>query len=253
VVRYQLEKLEPIAEDDLLRQGAALCIRAWVDDADTLIADWLDWIQACGQADKLSTLGYLHHRATMALRQTGRQEDLTAWAGAIRQWLKTVPGEDAAKLYHDMIWAQYNGWAYYQHGDLDGTERIARQAVEEAGYVIAGCFLVEVAIRRGEPTPPDVIQFIEENGIEAIDEYGMTGWYVTAREAAAAGDLDKAFAALEMAINYWSNPPFIFDQHWEKDAYWGDLREHPEYKRIYREKRERIGPIYGELHYFPGW
>ena len=98
-----------------------------------------------------------------------------------------------------------------------------------------------------------MLRFIEENGIEAIDEYGMTGWYVIAREAAAAGDLDRAFQALERAINYWSNPPFVFDKHWEQDAYWGDLREHPEYKRIYRERRERIGPVYGLLHYFPGW
>ncbi|MBN1934269.1 MAG: sigma-70 family RNA polymerase sigma factor [Anaerolineae bacterium] len=276
VVRYQIEKLEPIAQDDLLRQGAMLMIRAWIDDAEPLIADWLAWVQICAQADSLTTLHYLHGRATMALRQTGRPDVLNAWAGAIRQWLKTAPDKDAPQLVDEMTWAEYNGWAYLEAGDLDGAEQIARQAIEEAGsmavrhfadgahpgarqrakdkgYVVAGCFLVEVAIRRGKPTPPDVIRFIEGNGIEAIDEYGMTGWYVIAREAAAAGDLDKAFAALERAINYWSNPPLVFDEYWEHDAYWGDLREHPEYRRIYREKRERIGPIYGELHYFPGW
>jgi RNA polymerase sigma factor (sigma-70 family) len=253
VVHDQIEKLGPIAQDDLLRQGAVLCIRAWIDDIDTLIADWLAWAQACAQAEALSTLHHFHYRTTTALRQTGRPDALTAWAGAIRQWLRTVPDKDAQKLCDEMIWAQFNGWAYLEAGDLDGAERVARQAVAEAGYVVAGCFLVEVAIRRGEATPSDVVQFIEENGIEAIDEYGMTGEYVIAREASAAGDLDKAFEALERAINYWSNPPFAFDKHWEQDAYWGELREHPEYKRIYREKRERIGPIYGELHYFPGW
>ena len=40
---------------------------------------------------------------------------------------------------------------------------------------------------------------------------------------------------------------------WENDAYWGDLLDHPERKRLFEEKRQRIGPIYGELHYFPGW
>jgi hypothetical protein len=53
--------------------------------------------------------------------------------------------------------------------------------------------------------------------------------------------------------SFWSNPPLHFANLWENDAYWGELREHPEYKRIYREKRQRIGPIYGQLHYFPGW
>ena len=108
-------------------------------------------------------------------------------------------------------------------------------------------------VLRGEPTPPDVIRVVEGQGIEALDDYGMTGWYVIAREAAAAGDEQKAFEALERALGYWSNSPYFFTDRWEKDAYWGDLREHPEYKRIYREKRDRIGPVYGLLHYFPGW
>jgi tetratricopeptide (TPR) repeat protein len=277
VARYQVEKLGPIAQDDLLRQGAALCIRAWIDDAETIIADWLAWVQACSQAETLSMLHYFHYHTTTALRKTGRPDVLTAWASALRQWLKTVPDKDAPQLVDEMTWAQFNGWAYLEAGDLESAEQIARQAIvetgsvtarhfmdgaernarqtaQETGYVVAGCFLVEVAVRRGEPTPPDVLRFIEENGIEAIDEYGMTGWYVLAREAAAAGNLDQAFQALERAINYWSNPPFVFDKHWELDAYWGNLREHPEYRRIYAEKRARIGPtIQGELHYFPGW
>ena len=76
---------------------------------------------------------------------------------------------------------------------------------------------------------------------------------VSSREAAAAGKEQKAFKALERALSYWSNPPLHFADLWENDAYWGRLRKHPEYNRIYREKRQRIGPIYGQLHYFPGW
>ena len=30
------------------------------------------------------------------------------------------------------------------------------------------------------------------------------------------------------------------------------LRLLTEYKRIFHDKRQRIGPIYGQLHYFPG-
>jgi hypothetical protein len=42
-------------------------------------------------------------------------------------------------------------------------------------------------------------------------------------------------------------------KQWENDSRWGSLREHPEFKRAFEEKRQRIGPIYGQLHYFPGW
>ena len=58
---------------------------------------------------------------------------------------------------------------------------------------------------------------------------------------------------MRRALNYWTNPPLIDVRTWENDAYWGDLREHAEYKRIYAEKRQRIGPIYGEPWHFPGW
>jgi len=40
---------------------------------------------------------------------------------------------------------------------------------------------------------------------------------------------------------------------WEKDTRWGALREHPEFKRILDERRQRVGPVYGSLWYHPGW
>ena len=61
---------------------------------------------------------------------------------------------------------------------------------------------------------------------------------------AAAGDEVRAFEALGCALNYWTNPPLIDVRTCENDAYWGDLREHAEYRRIYAEKRQRIGPVY---------
>jgi RNA polymerase sigma factor (sigma-70 family) len=248
-----LDKLGPEFDRDLLSQGVALIIRAWIEHIEASIIDWLDWAKACVQAEAWSTLRHISSHTGMSLRLARRPDALTTWARTTRQWLKTVPGQEAQSFYRVMRWEQFNGWTYLEADDLDGAEQVARQAMEEEGYPDFGSFLVDVAIRRGEPTPPDVVRFVEENGVKAIDEYGMTGWYVIAREAAAAGDVPKAFDALERAINYWSNPPYAFDRVWEKDAYWGDLREHPEYQRIYAEKRARIGPVYGQLHYFPGW
>jgi len=44
-------------------------------------------------------------------------------------------------------------------------------------------------------------------------------------------------------------------QQGDPDAYAeiGNLRDHPEFKLAFTEKRGRIGPIYGQLHYVPGW
>jgi RNA polymerase sigma factor (sigma-70 family) len=251
VAQQLLEKLGPKAERDLLSQGVALSIRAWVDDAAALTADWLDWAKACAQAGEWKTLKAYGVGPT--LRALRRPNDLSAWARAARNWLETVPGPEAQSLHERLKWDEFNGWTYLESGDIDGAERIARKAIEQEGYQVFGCFLVDVAVSRGEPTPRDVVQFVKENGIEAIDEYGMEGWYIIAREAAAAGDEQKAFEALERALSYWSNSLLYDANLWENDACWGELREHPEYKRIYREKRERIGPIYGQLHYFPGW
>ncbi|MBN1580197.1 MAG: sigma-70 family RNA polymerase sigma factor [Anaerolineae bacterium] len=249
-----LDKLGPEAERDLAAQGVALSIRAWVDDMDVVTADWLAWGKKCAQADAWPILNHISSSQTgLVLRFTRRPEALTAWARAIRQWLKTVPGEQAQAAYERMKWNEFNGWAYLDAGDLDGAERIARQAIAQEGDPLFYVFLSDVAIRRGEPTPPEVLQLIAEHSMTYLDDYGMESWYLIAREAAAAGDTEKAFEALERAVGYWSNGPLYFVRVWEQDAYWGELREHPEYKRIYAEKRQRIGPIHRLLHYFPGW
>ena len=105
----------------------------------------------------------------------------------------------------------------------------------------------------GTPTPPEIIQALEENGVDKVDEYGMFGWYILAREAGHAGDLPKAFDALRRALSYWSNKPYWISDLWENDAYWGTLRDHSEFKHAFEQRRKRIGTVYGWLHYFPGW
>jgi RNA polymerase sigma factor (sigma-70 family) len=252
IARDLIARLGLESERDLQAQGIALSIRAWVDDVQAVTVDWLAWTKVCVEAGAWATLHHIGSQIGMTLRTTKRPDALAAWARATRQWLQTVPGKEARSLYDELKWGQFNGWAYLEAGDLDGAERVARQAMEEEGDPVFAVFVVDVAIRRGEPTPPDVVRFVQEKGVEAIDEYGQMGWYVIAREAAAAGDVPRAFEALQRAINYWSNPPTM-SERWESDAYWGDLRDHPEYKRIYAGKRRRVGPIYGQLHYFPGW
>jgi RNA polymerase sigma factor (sigma-70 family) len=244
-----LDRLSP--RDDLEARGTALVIRAWVDDAQAVIVDWLDWAQACTDAGVWQTLRYFD--LLWAFRCSARNDALVAWGEAAWEWLQSTPQDEAKAQLGWMGSTRFHYWGYLNDGDLEAAERLARQGIEQEGYEPYGCALVDVAALRGEPTPRDVVQFVQEHGVEAIDDYGMSGWYVIAREAAAAGEKGKAFEALERALAYWSNPPLHFDKPWENDAYWGALREHPEYKRIYREKRERIGPIYGELHYFPGW
>ena len=63
----------------------------------------------------------------------------------------------------------------------------------------------------------------------------------------------QAFEALRQAVSFWSNPPLYYLAYMENDRRWGDLAQTPEFKAIFAEKRQRVGPVYGQLHYFPGW
>ena len=109
-----------------------------------------------------------------------------------------------------------------------------------------------IVIHRGTSSSPELIaELATRSSGDPFLEYG--GRYHIAREAAAAGDLKTAFSALEQALRTWYNPPLWHVDVWAKDARWGDLRERPEFKRLFSEKRRRIGPIKGSLWYFPGW
>ncbi len=130
---------------------------------------------------------------------------------------------------------------------------ISQRELKERGLQAGGPWAIVIAAGKGAPTPPELVEAVEKDGIQSVDEYGLFGWYLVAREAAAAGEEAKAFEALRNALAYWSNAPYGYDGIWENDRRWGNLRDHPEFKRAFAEKRERIGPIYGHLHYFPGW
>ena len=107
--------------------------------------------------------------------------------------------------------------------------------------------LASIAFHRGDPVSPELIAQLKwEEGNFCLE-------YHIAREAGAAGDLDKAFSSLERALAEWTNPPFAMINTAERDSRWGNLRDHPEFKRLIAEKRRRIGPIYGSLWHVPGW
>jgi hypothetical protein len=144
---------------------------------------------------------------------------------------------------------RFPAWAYLHAGDLENAEKVAREGIA-AGRTEDWCWINDIAVRRGRPSAPRLMQWIAGKKVEERD---LFDWYHIGREAAAAGDEKTALDALRRACEFWRNPPLYDLPVWEKDTRWGPLREHPEFKRIIAEKRRRIGPIYGQIWYFPMW
>ena len=240
--------VQSVPEQNRWSRFEALRARAWYDDMELLIADWLQWYGERMEAKEWTQGAAMD----FALVSAGRLDELRHLAQKTWELLARISGGKVIQFRNLWRWVQYRAWLYIQAGDLDTAERVAREALAvEEPY--AQWSLNEIAIARGTPTSPKVIREIEGKGVEAYDEYGMQGWYLIAREAAASGEEEKALAALRHAMGYWTNPPYAYVKYWEQDTRWGELRNHPEFKHIFEEKRQRIGPIYGELWYFPGW
>jgi hypothetical protein len=234
-------------------QGVAFSLQAWMLDMDVNMSEWFAWIQACIEQKEFKLLQHFHGPVTGPLRRRKLPDELIQFGEQTWEFLGTFSGKQIESVRYPWNWTRFNVWSYLEVGDMVKAEALTYQAIAELDYDVYAAFLIDFAARRGEATPPELVRIAEEKGIEAIDSYGKWGQYFIAREAAAAGNTEQAFAALRRALNYWSNPPYYVDEIWENDAYWGDLREHPEYKRIYAQKRQRIGPIHGILWYFPGW
>jgi RNA polymerase sigma factor (sigma-70 family) len=240
------------ARESAEAQGTALCIRAWVEDFCQFLPAWLEWARARVAAGELDTLESFRLFILRSFRATSRFDELCECGQATWNLLKNLPGKEAEKARYRWDQLRFHAWGYIEIGDLDTAEHLIRRAMEESDLELEP-MLIDIAAIRGEPSPPDLVRRANEGGVKAIDSYEMEGWYLIAREAAAAGDAEKAFDALRRALSRWSNGPFWHMNLWENDAYWGNLLDHPERKRLFEEKRQRIGPIYGELHYFPGW
>jgi len=229
-------------------QATALCIRASVDAPQAVVADWLDWVReriAAGQCGMLRSF-----RLAILRGFQGHWHEL---AEATYELLAQADTQDAQEQIELWSWVRFDPTRAVKSGDWVAAEEMVRRAIEERGISEWYWRLILMATIRGVPTPPDVVQYVEQKGAASLDDYELNDWYVVAREAAAAGDEAKAFDALRKALSYWCNPPYFYVKVWEADSYWGGLRDHPEFKRAFDEKRERIGPIHGALRYFPGW
>jgi RNA polymerase sigma factor (sigma-70 family) len=233
--------------------GVELCMRAYLDDPQIVMADWIAWLRECSAAGEWQWISRFHQPITRPFRLQGLSDIQIGLAQATWEFLRDSATEEAVRLQDEWNMERFNFFTYADHKDWESMERLAWRGIREwkldenATGVIVACAAL------GKPTPPELVQAAETYGVERVDSYGLFGWYMLAREAAAAGEEAKAFEALRRSVGYWSNPPLLLLGIWENDLRWGNLRDHPEFKRIFLEKRQRIGPIYGILHYFPGW
>jgi len=236
------------AEEGLEVEVEALTIRAWIDDPEEIIAAAREWARACLAAGRVPLIGRLREVGNVFRPRHGPHAR-TRLAQAMWELLADHP--DARTPWG---WDRFDVFAYLHAGLLDEAAALARQHYEEAGLPAAGNDLIVAAAALGELAPPEVVQALKAGGIEAVDEYGLFGWYLRARVALAEGRVEEALEALRTSLDYWSNPPLgPFADLWEQDRAWDPLRGDPRYQQIWADKRARIGPIHGNLHYFPGW
>jgi RNA polymerase sigma factor (sigma-70 family) len=230
-----------------------LGLRAWMDEPQRVVERWLEWAQERINAGEWELLEQLRLSILGTLRKRGLWAEANGLAQAIWEKLGNSAAPEAAKARVPWDWERFNPLGAVQSKEWEAAQEISHRELQERGLQAGGPWAIVIAAGRGLPTPPELVEAVEKDGIQSVDEYGLFGWYLVAREAATAGEDAKAFEALRKALAYWSNPPYGYDVIWEKDSHWGDLREHPEFKQAFADKRERIGPIYGQIHYFPGW
>jgi len=230
----------------------ALGLRAWFDTSEATVSDAVAMAQTLIEAGEWDRLERLRQHIR-GFRIGGRPDPEIETAKGVLAQLQSVPGERANLARCTWQWTRYDVWAYLRNDDLAGAQLVAREGANALGLEEAGISLVIAATAAGKATPSEVIDLLAHKGPKALDPVGMFGWYAIAREAAAAGDVEKAATALYQALRGWTNPPLAYVRLWERDAYWGEVARHPDIRRLYKDKRARIGPVYGELFYFPGW
>ena len=238
--------LEAGAERTPEIEGSALIARAWFGDIEAVTADWLAWIEERAATEAWSRKEWqsLASRMLQTLADAGKLDERRELGKATAKLLGEAANEEANVISN---WVRATALApevYLDAGDLEAAEALARQ-VEEPHW------LYDIAILRGDPSPPELMREIAETGAE---EATHGAWYHVAREAAAAGDAATAFDALRRACtDCWWIEPTVRLTLWENDTRWGALQDHPELKAIIAAKRERVGVAYGQLKYSPGW
>jgi RNA polymerase sigma factor (sigma-70 family) len=244
--------LDRHSQDDPVEQGMRLYLRAWLDDPVQMQADWLEWVKARCAAGEWNLLGQ-YRVVSWALRGRGLWDEANRLVQATWELLGEYKTEGAEQARVPWDWDRFNPVGFIQAKDWEKAEAISRLERQECGLRQGGPLAIVIAAGSGSPTPPELVKSVEEHGIDSVDEYGLFGWYLVAREAAFAGDAGKAFAALEKSLSYWANSPYFYVDIFEGDPCWDGLRGQAEFKLLFAEKRRQIGPIYGMLHYFPGW
>jgi hypothetical protein len=244
--------LERHKQEDPAEQGMRLYLRAWLDDPGQVQADWLEWVQnriAGGEWPILEQFrGILH-----GLRGRGQWEQANRLAQITWELLGDCKLEGVERARAPWNWERFNPVGFIQANDWLKAEAVSRSELQECGVRQGGPWAIVIAAARRGPTPPELVQAMEAQGINSVDEYGLFGWYLVAREAAFAGEAGNAFDALEKSLSYWANSPYFYVNIFEKDSCWDSLRRQAEFQRLFAEKRRQIGPIYGMLHYFPEW
>jgi RNA polymerase sigma factor (sigma-70 family) len=236
--------------DDPDEQAVSIAIRAWFNLPETVTADSMSWAGERIQAGEYQKLEKVRLPVLMGLRSRGLWREANRMAQAIWQRLGDAGAEAHQRAWS---WERFNPMGAVEVGDWSTAMAIVREEISARSVKGAIGWAAIVFGGAGEPTPPVIVQALISEGVEVVDEYGMFGWYILAREAASAGHEAEAFNALQKALEYWTNPPYFASNLWEQDAIWGPLRESPEFKAAFDARRARIGPIYGLLHYFPGW
>lgn len=225
-------------------QATAISIRNCIDDPQVALADWLDWVR---QRVAVGEQAMVEEFRSRILHGFWIRRDGLGYVGLAQATWEAMGKDDKVSW----SWERFNPMLAIIEKDWAVAEEIVRRDIEANGVRTGFYGWADIlAVARGLATPPEVLQAIKRKPVE---EYTFSLWYVIAREAAASGDKAKAFDALRKALSYWTNSGYLYIDQWENDPRWGELRDDPEFKAAFDEKRRRIGPVYGTLFYFPGW
>lgn len=257
--KLDLQKIFPIlikrhpVSKDLTEKAVRLAILSWIDSVETVTSAWRNWAEACISLGSYALLGKYRLVMLGILRERVLWKEANQLAWNIWEMLGNSQSSEAHSARVSWDWERFNPVPAINNKNWQAAIDLVRAEIKERGVQGAVGWAAIVAGGSGSPTPPEVVHALQKNGISQVDEYGMFGWYIIAREAAHAGEIMKAFDALGKALSYWSNPPFWISNLWEKDTYWGSLRENQKFRQAFNERRQRIGTIHGQIHYFPGW
>jgi RNA polymerase sigma factor (sigma-70 family) len=238
---------------ELAEQAVRLAIRGWIDPVEKVTAAWQSWAEACISLGNFALLGKYRLVMLGTLRTRALWQEANQLAWNIWDVLGSVESSEARSARVSWDWERFNPVPAINNKNWQSALELVQAEIDERGLQGAVGWAAIVAGGSGSPTPFEIVQALHQNGVSQVDEYGMFGWYIIAREAAHAGDKTNAFEALKKALSYWSNPPYWISDLWEKDTYWGSLRDDQEFRHAFNKRRNRIGTIYGWLHYFPGW